>query len=437
MKGSCIAFRTRSGSQVFLEENNTLPLVDLQLTLRTGSVHDPAGLEGLTRITASMIRMGPRSMSAAQVAESIDRLGAQLFIQCAPSYVHFSSVVIARNLKPFIALLDELICRPAWRTTDLDFVKRETVADIVEMRDNDQMLAARHFRRFALAGHPYGRTVLGTIASVRTIKRKDVVRHYEAHYLARNLIIGAAGAVSETDLRELLETHFTRLSPATPPAERLKAPRFLPGRRLLVVDKPARTQTQIVIGTLGASARDRDYFPLLVGNTAFGGTFTARLMKEIRSKRGWSYGASSRLSYDRQRDLWSMWASPAIRDAAPCIALQLTLLEKLIDLGITRNELDFAKKYLTKSHAFDIDTAVKRVSLAVDTALFRLPSEFYSRFVQQIGAVKRDQVNQALKKRISKLNLAIVMVATYEDIRAQLESLPGIKSISVIPFDEI
>jgi zinc protease len=437
VKGSCIAFRTRSGSQVFLEENNTLPLVDLQLTLRTGSVHDPDGLEGLTRITASMIRMGTRRLSAAQIDEAVDRLGAQLVVQCAASYVHFSAVVVARNLKPFIALFDELICQPAWRTTDLDFVKRETIADIVEMRDNDQMLAARHFRRFALSGHPYGRTVLGTIASVKAIKRKDVVRHYHEHYLARNLIIAAAGAVSEPSLRELLDTHFTRLSPAEPPVEKLTAPRFSPGRRLLIVDKPARTQTQIVIGTLGASARDHDYFPLLVGNTVFGGTFTARLMKEIRSKRGWSYGASSRLSYDRQRDLWSMWAFPAIRDAVPCIELQLSLLEKLVDYGIASNELDFAKKYLVKSHAFDIDTAVKRVSLAVDTALFQLPPEFHSRFVQQIGAVKRDQVNQALKKRLSKQNLAIAMVATYEDIQKQLESLPGIKSISVIPFDEI
>jgi len=437
VKGSCIAFRTKTGSQVFFEENNTLPLVDLQLTLRTGSVHDPEGLEGLTRITASMIRMGTRTMSAAAVDEAIDRLGAQLFVQCAPSYVHVSAVVVARNLKPFISLLDELLCRPAWRKSDLDFIKRVTVADIVEMRDNDQMLAARHFRRFALSGHPYGRTVLGTIASVKAIKRKDVIRHYNEHYLARNLIIGVAGALNEACLRELLDTHFTRLSSAEPLADSLTAPRLSPGRRLLVVDKPARTQTQIVIGTLGASARDRDYFPLLVGNTVFGGTFTARLMNEIRSKRGWSYGASSRLSYDRQRDLWSMWAFPAVRDAVACIELQLSLLERLVDSGITHNELDFAKKYLIKSHAFDIDTAVKRVSLAVDTVLFKLPREFHSRFEQQIGAVKRNQVNEALKRRLSKRNLAITMVATHEDIRKQIEALPGIKSVSVIPYDEI
>ncbi|MBN1656717.1 MAG: insulinase family protein [Deltaproteobacteria bacterium] len=437
MKGSCIAFRTRGGSSVFLEENHTLPLVDLQLTLRTGSVYDPKGLEGLTRITASMIRMGTKRLCATAVQEAIDRLGAQLYVLCAPSYVHFTASVVERNLKPFLSLLDELVCRPAWRPADLDFVKRQTIADIVEIRDNDQMLAVRHFRRFALAGHPYGRSVLGTIASVKAIRRKDVIRLYGEHYLARNLIIGAAGAVSEALLRELLDSSFNRLSGAKPPTEKVVAPRFATGRRVLVVDKPARSQTQILIGALGTSARDADYFPLLVGNTIFGGTFTARLMREIRSKRGWSYGASSRLAFDRQRDLWSMWAFPAAQDALACTELQLALLEKLIDQGITRNELAFAKDYLIKSHAFEIDTAAKRLGLAMETELFRLASDFHSRFVEKIRAVTRDQVNQALKKRLSKRNLAIVIVATYEDIRKQLESFSGVTSISVVPFDEI
>jgi zinc protease len=437
VNGSCIEFRTKTGSSVLLEENHTLPLVDIQLTLRTGSVFDPEGMEGLTRLTASMIRMGTRRLSASQVEEAIDRLGAQLYVQCAPSYVHFSGVVVERNFERFIALLDELITEPACRARDLDFIKRETLADIVEMRDNDQNLAVRHFRRFALPGHPYSRSVLGTTESIKAVQRSRVIRLYNEHYLARNLIIGISGAASEKRLKKALETHFTRLSTAKPLNEKLLPPRFQPGRRVLVVDKPARSQTQILMGTLGADIRDADYFPLVVGNTVFGGTFTSRLMKEVRSKRGWSYGASSRLSYDRQRDIWSMWTFPAARDAAACVALQLSLLEAWVDGGITPKEFGFAKNYLIKSHAFDIDTAVKRLSLAIDTSLFQLPSDFHSRFVEKISAVKRDEVNEALKKRLSKRDIAIVIVATYDDIREHLESLPGIKSISVVPFDEI
>ena len=89
------------------------------------------------------------------------------------------------------------------------------------------------------------------------------------------------------------------------------------GRRLLVVDKPERTQTQILVGTMGTSAHDDDHVPMVVGNAVFGGTFTSRLMKEIRSKRGWSYGASARTGIDRRRQSWVLWTFPAATTPGP------------------------------------------------------------------------------------------------------------------------
>ena len=89
------------------------------------------------------------------------------------------------------------------------------------------------------------------------------------------------------------------------------------GRRLLVVDKPERTQTQILVGTLGTSPHDDDHVPLVVGNAVFGGTFTSRLMKEIRSKRGWSYGASARAGIERQRQSWVLWTFPCRHGRRP------------------------------------------------------------------------------------------------------------------------
>jgi zinc protease len=426
---------TASGLLVLLEESHVLPLVDLQVTLRTGSVHDPKGKEGLSRLTAAMIRMGTRRMQSQAVEESIDRLGGHLSVQSGASFIHFSAVVLERNVEPFFALLGALLRDPAWRRSDLEQLKRETVAEIVEACDDDSVLVGRHFRRFAFGTHPYGRPVVGTVASVKRIRRNDIIGHYEKLFVKENAVIGAAGAIDADKLCKLVDAHFGPLADGHAPRERIPAPRLAAGRRVLIVDKPERTQTQILIGTLGARAGDPDYFPLAVGNTIFGGSFTARLMREIRSKRGWSYGASSRLGQDRQRDLWWMWAFPASRDASACIALELSLLEDLVRRGVSARELSFAKRFLTKSFALEIDTPIKRLSQSIDVEIFGLAPDFFLRFVENIQSVTQADVQAALAKRLSTKDLAIVLVATADALKEQLAALPGVRQVATLPFD--
>mgnify|MGYP001113214102 CR=1 FL=1 len=435
--GKATAFRTDAGTLVLLEQSRLLPLVHLRVTLRTGSVCDPRGMEGLSRITARLVRMGTRKLCAEEVDRRIEELGADLTVRCAPSYTDFSGLVLEQNLEPFVELLGRLIARPALRAADLRYQKGKTVAEIAETCDNDNALAIRHFRGFALAGHPYGRPVIGEKSSIDAIKLAKVREHHQRHYTAGNLIISAAGAVGSERLLQIIHRHLGEVPRGAPPPLRVPPPRFAPGRRIRLVDKPERTQTQIVIGTLGARASDPDLVPLLLGNTVFGGTFTARLMEEVRSRRGWSYGTGSRFSRDRQRDLWAMWSFPAARDAPACIELQLSLLERLLDRGITQGELRFAKRYLAKSYAFEIDTPAKRVGQRLEVELLGLRRDFYSGFVDRIRKVTREQVNQALRARLSKRDLAIVLVATADELRQRLSAIPGLASVETVPFDRI
>ncbi|MFO0570791.1 MAG: insulinase family protein [Polyangiaceae bacterium] len=123
-----------------------------------------------------------------------------------------------------------------------------------------------------------------------------------------------------------------------------------------------------MIGGLGTHPHDADHIALHVANTVLGGTFTARLMNEIRSKRKRSYGAYSNLPYDRHRQAFSMWI-PKATDAAECIKVELSLLRAWWEKGITARELAWAKRYLVRSHAFSVDTPLQRVGLAPTACL--------------------------------------------------------------------
>jgi zinc protease len=208
------------------------------------------------------------------------------------------------------------------------------------------------------------------------------------------------------------------------------------GRRLFFVDKPERTQTQIVIGSLGTHPRDPDHWALVAATAVFGGTFTSRMMREIRSKRGWSYGTSARLSIERRRHAFTMGAAPAAADCAPCVALELELLADLTQRGITPRELAFIKNYLIRSHAFEIDTAPKRLGQVLEAELLDLPADYHTGYLDHVRAVTLEEANLAVQRRLSADHLVVVVVGTASEILDGVKSaIHGLREHTVLPFD--
>ena len=158
----------------------------------------------------------------------------------------------------------------------------------------------------------------------------------------------------------------------------------------------------------------------------------------MRSKHGWSYSVYSTLPVDRRRQTFSMWTFPKSDDAGPCLKLELDMLHDLREKGVTKQELSWAKRYLVRSHCFAIDTAAKRVGLALDQALYDLPEDYYSRYLERVQAVTLEQVNAALKQRLSEENLLVTVVGTEsvigESVRAAVDNLA---SSEVVAFDAV
>lgn len=419
-----------------IEPSHDLPIVDVFVIAYTGSAHDPKGREGALNLALRTLRRGTRRRSAREIDTLLDRAGAELSTSCDATSAMLHLTVIRRNLAPMLDLLAEILGEPALPADELAQVSREIRADLIDTRDDDRALAGRFFRRTLFKGHPYGRPAAGTPEGVVALTRDDAARAWARTGRRGNVVVAASGDISPEELEAFAQRLGAMLPRGTTPSPEIAAPKAPRGRNLVLVDKPARSQTQIYIGGLGTHARDRDHHALVVGNTIFGGTFTARLMREIRSKRGWSYGASSRLGRDRAREAWSMWTFPAATDAPACVALQLHLLERLVTQGVNARELAFAKSYITRGYAFETDTASKRLWQRLDALLLDLPRRYYDDYVARIHAVTLDDVNAALRRRLSAKDLVLSVVCTADELRGPLEkAVDGLHSTQVIPFD--
>jgi zinc protease len=429
-------FALDGGATLLLEEDHTLPIVSITVALKSGSAHDPAGKEGAARLATRMLRRGAGELTAKQVEDAIDRLGSEIGTDVSPSSSTVGAQVIRANLGPFTELLVKVLGQPSFPEDELARLKRETVAEIIESRDSDRALAHRAFRRALFAGHLYARSTTGTMASVPGLSRSDAVAAHALHFRRGNAVIGMSGDVDEAAARQVADRVVAALHAGDGPGDPLTEPLPKKGRSLVFVDKPERTQTQVLIGTLGTSPFDPDHVPLGVANAVFGGTFTSRLMREVRSKRGWSYGASARLGVDRHRQAFSMWTFPAAGDAAACIKLELDLLEAFVQKGITAKELSFVRRYLTRSRAFDVDTASKRLHQAIDVEALGLPGDYHSAYVEKVSAVKLEEANAAVTARIATDDLLVAVVGTAETLLEPVRgAIAGLGEHTVVAFD--
>jgi zinc protease len=422
--------------KVFVESSHDLPLLSVLIGFRSGATHDLPGKEGTARMMARMLRRGAAGWASAQIEDRIDSLGGEFGADTSASATSVHAEVIRRSLDPFAELCATLIAKPTFDTGELERLKREAEAELIEARDSDRALCSRAFRRTLFEGHLYGRRAAGTIESIRTIERADVEAFYRRHITRANAVVAISGDVDEAEGRALADRLLAGLPEGKPIADPATPPKARPGRHLVFVDKAERTQTQMVIGGLGTDPRDPDHFPLMVANTAFGGTFTSRLMSEVRSKRGWSYGAYSRVSFDRQRDAFTMWTAPKATDAAACLALQLELLHTWREGGINEGELQQVKSYLVRSHAFEVDTARKRAHQKLESALFDLPAGYHERYLEQVEAVTLEQANAAVRARIPEADLTITVVGTHAELGEPIaKAIPDLKAVTLLPYD--
>jgi zinc protease len=424
------------GGVLLVEESHALPLVSIVVSLRSGSAFDPIGKEGVARIVGRMLRRGCVGMKAHAIEDAIDRLGGEISIDLTTSSLSVQGQVIGRNLDPFIDLFARLLGTPEFPLDELERLKRETAAEILEARDNDRALAQKFFRQSVFAGHPYGRSSHGTLASVEAIGEADVRAFYAKHFTRANLVLGFAGDVTLDQARAVAARLVAKLPAGAKVADPVPPPAAIKGRHLVLVDKPDRTQTQILLGGMGTSPHDDDHVALSVANAIFGGSFTSRLMKAVRSERGWSYGAYARMAIDRQRQAFSMWTFPQATDAAACIGLELELLETWVKDGVTPAELDFIKQYLIRSQAFEVDTAPKRLHQALDIEVIGLPKDYHSGYAAKVAEVTTESANAAVRERIFPADLVLVVVGTADQIRAPIETAVGpLTDVRVVPFD--
>lgn len=428
-------FTTAGGMEVVFGERGPLPLVSVKLVVRGGSSSDPEGKHGLADFTAGLLRRGAGKMSAEEIDEAIEFVGASLGVGVTEDDLRVSLTTPSEHLGEMLRVVATLLREPTFPKNEVKTARDRTLARLASELDDPSALADRALHRAFFGAHPYGHDPGGTAKDVKTFTREDVVRYHRAHVGPKVALLSIVGSVDPKVLHKQIDAAFGSWTggPEKGPEIALKLTASQPGE-VILVDKPEQTQTQVRILTGGFKRGDPDFFPAQVMNLVLGGTFTSRLINEVRVNQGLTYGISTYFDSLRQGGYFGITTFTRTESTRKIIDVTMAEVEKLRTKGAKAAELKRAQDYAVGVYPLRTETNESIAGGLADLRLYNLGDDWIEQYRDRVKDVTGKQMLAMAKKYLFTAEPPlIVLVGRASEVKGQLK---GLGKLTIVPASE-
>jgi zinc protease len=427
---------TSTGLTVLAAERGPLPLVSLRLVMRAGSTTDPKDKHGLADFTVRLLRRGTARMSVSEIDEAIEFVGASLATGVSEDLMSIYLTTPAEHFPAMLSVLGQLVREPAFPESEVEMARDRALAQFANDLDDPSTVADRAFTRALWGDHPYGHDVGGSASHVRTFTREDVVRFHRERMGPKGALLVVVGAVKPEVVAAEVEKAFggwtqpDQIEPTPAPA----AVGGAEGGRIILVDKPDQTQSQVRIGGPGFRLGHPDYFAATAMNIALGGGFTSRLVNEVRVERGLSYGVGSYFDSMNAGGAFAISTFTKTASTREIIDVCLGEVAKVRKGGLTPKELKSAQTYLAGLYPMRTETIDSVASVIADIRVHGLGEDWVEKFRDRLRAVTPKQVKEVATKYLYPKPPVIVLLGKASEVQKQLKGLGS--PVTVVPASE-
>ena len=407
-----------NGAVVISKETRTIPAVTVSLTMRAGSVCDPAEAVGAMHLLSRVIDRGTASRSASEIAEDLDSRGITLSIAVTRHLMSLACTCLSEDFDAVMPLLADIVKAPTFPDSELATRKTEVVTAIRQDGDNPAVRAVESLMSLLYPdGHPYGRPAKGTVDTVATLTRERLAALHAQWFAPASLSAVVVGDVSADRVADVAAHVFGgwRLPAATPAA--LPAVARAAERHRLVIPMMNKAQADIAYGFTAVARSDPSYYACSLMNNILGQySMGGRLGDSIRERQGMAYYAFSSLDANVAEGPLTIRAgvSPANVDRA--VASIDEEIARVVRDGFDDKELRESQRYLIGSMPRALETNAAIATFLQTAEFFGLGLDHDLRLPEHLAAVTLEEVNAAARRILDPDRATIVIAGPYQDL---------------------
>ena len=413
-----------SGIRLLVAPVDKLPLVTVLVVVDTGSSNDPAAKEGIARLTAKALLEGSRNSDGAELAEKFEQLGTSLESGADWDSTFVKITVMSERLDPALRLLGEVLTTPVFPQREVERLKAERLAEILQIETEPRALADERFESFLYAdGSRYSKPDGGTAESVASLDRADVEEFYRSRFVSRAMTVILTGDIEPNAARELVESSLDGIRDGPPPRDTLVAGPRSAARNVHIVSKTGAPQSELRVGHIGLPRNHPDFFSTMVMNAVLGGLFGSRINLNLREAHGYTYGASSYFDWRRGPGPFAVATAVASDVTTPALREIFLEIDRIRQEEISTEELSLATDYLEGVFPIRYETTSAVATALANLVIHDLPADYYDTYRGNIHRVTIGSVLAAAKAHIHPEKLQTVVVGDASLVQKPLAEL--------------
>ena len=402
------------GIKAWLVEDHNIPFMALEIQFKGGTSLEAPDKRGAINLMTATLEEGAEGMDSKAFAEARDALAADIGFDSGTDSVGVSARFLTENRDQGVELLRAALVNPRFDQDAVDRVREQVLSNLRSDEKDPGTIASQRFDALAFGDHPYATNGDGTIETVTALTRDDILAAHKAAIARDRVFVAAAGDITPEELGKLLDRVLGDL-PATGAPQPEAAPWLLSGGTT-VVDFPT-PQSTVFFGEKGIPRDDPDFFPAFVLNEVIGGgRFTARLMTEVREKRGLTYGIGTYLVGMEHADMLLGQFSASNDKVAEAIAVVTAEWGRIVSDGVTPEELEATKTYLTGSYPLRFDGNGPIASILVGMQMDGMPIDYVTTRNAKVEAVTMEDIRRVAARLFKPEDLHFVVVGQPEGL---------------------
>ena len=414
----------RNGMRLVVAPVHKLPMVSVLAVVDAGAVCDPEGQEGVALLTARLLGEGTAALGGDELVSRFEQLGTSFDASAGWDSVAGSMTVLASKLEAALDLMGQVLLTPAFPEREVERLKAERIAEILQGRAEPRGLADELFEQLLYAPDSrFARPDGGSEASVAALSRDAVSAFYTARYRPGATTLIIAGDITTGAAERLAERVFGSWQGGAPGRVAATATPARTTRAVHVIAKEDAPQSELRIGHVGLPRQHPDFFPVTVMNAVLGGLFSSRINLNLREEHAYTYGAHSGFA-------WRRAAGPFVVDAAvksdvtgDAAREVLREIDRMRAEEIAESELSLATSYLDGVFPIRYETTAAIASALAGLVAYELPDDYYDSYRMHVRAVTRADVLRAAQTHLHPDRLQLLAVGDPAVIAAALGAL--------------